>query len=66
MSKTVTFAVNTKYEDRIEETFTFEQLGLDENIPIETVEREVDGIFKAWVSHQLNISYSIIIDTDND
>ncbi|MFF5994734.1 hypothetical protein AAGS61_08220 [Lysinibacillus sp. KU-BSD001] len=65
MSRTVTFSVDTKYEDRIEETFTFEQLGLDENTAIETVNKEIEEIFKAWVSYQLNISYSIMIDTDN-
>lgn len=28
LSQTVTFSVDTKYKDRIQEIFTFEQLGL--------------------------------------
>ncbi|WDV08878.1 MULTISPECIES: hypothetical protein [Lysinibacillus] len=32
MYKTITFAVDTKYNNPIQETFTFEQLGIDEQL----------------------------------
>jgi hypothetical protein len=66
LNKTVTFAVDTKYQDRIRETFTFEELGIDENMDTEEVKKEIDKIFKAWVYDRLNISYSIVIETGKD
>lgn len=66
MNKTVTFTVDTKYEDRIQETFTFEELGIDENMHTEEVKKKIDKIFEAWVTSRLNISYSIIIQGLNE
>ena len=66
MSNTVTFTVDTKYEDRIQETFTFKQLGIDEKMHSDEVKNKIDSIFKAWVSYRLNISYSIVIEMEDD
>ncbi|MGE8037098.1 hypothetical protein B1B04_09000 [Lysinibacillus sp. KCTC 33748] len=64
MKKTVTFAVDTKYKDRIQETFTLEELGIDENMGTEELKKKIEHIFKAWVSSRLDISYSIVMDMD--
>ncbi|MGG3892061.1 DUF7167 family protein [Metabacillus fastidiosus] len=65
MSKTVTFSINTKYEDsEITEKFTFEQLGIDKDMDDKAVKKAIDEIFEAWVWNKLNISYSIVIDED--
>lgn len=54
MVKTVTFSVGTKYEGSSEtETFTFEKLGIDEDMDDAEVKKE---IFQAWVWDNLNIS----------
>ncbi len=66
MNKTITFMVDTKYEDRIQETFTFEELGIDENMHTEEVKKEIDKIFESWVCDRLNISYSIVIEMGKD
>ncbi|MFJ5766611.1 hypothetical protein ACIP9C_14755 [Lysinibacillus sp. NPDC093210] len=49
MSRTVTFAVNTKYKERIQETFTFAQLGIDERMNNEETKMVIDKIFESWV-----------------
>jgi len=36
----VTFSVDTKYKDRIQETFTFEQLGLSVEMNDEKIKKE--------------------------
>jgi len=66
MCKTITFAVDTKYEDRIQETFTFEQLELDNDLPSDEMNKQIELIFKNWVCDRLTISYSIVIETLND
>lgn len=66
MFKTITFAVDTKYNDPIQETFTFEQLGIDEQLSDIERKKQIDFIFKNWVSDRLNISYSIVIETETD
>lgn len=66
MKKTVTFAVDTKYKDRIQETFTLEELGIDEHMSTEELKKKIENTFKAWVSFRLDISYSIVIDMDMD
>ncbi len=66
MYKTITFAVDTKYKDPIQETFTFEQLGIDEQLSDIEMKKQIDFIFKNWVSNRLNISYSIVIETETD
>ncbi|MGE7840349.1 hypothetical protein ACQKNX_06110 [Lysinibacillus sp. NPDC093712] len=60
MSRTVTSAVNTKYEEKIQETFTFAQLGIDEKMNNEETKMDIDKIFESWVYARLNISYSIV------
>ncbi|MFJ7666531.1 hypothetical protein ACIQXI_05450 [Lysinibacillus sp. NPDC097195] len=60
MNQTVNFMVNTKYNEEIIETFTFEQLGLDANMHKDDLNKEINRIFESWVSYKLNISYSII------
>lgn len=66
MDRTVTFSFNsTKYEGtEATETFTFKELGIDEDLDVEALKKEVDRIFQAWVWDKLNISYSIVIDED--
>lgn len=66
MKKTVTFAVDTKYKDRIQETFTIEELRIDEDMGTEELKKKIESIFMAWVSSRLDISYSIVIDIDMD
>jgi hypothetical protein len=67
MGKTVTFSFNTKYEGSSEkETFTFEKLGIDEDMDDKAVKKVIDEFFQAWVWNKLNISYSIVIDEDKD
>lgn len=57
MVKTVTFSVGTKYEGSSEtETFTFEKLGIDEDMNDTEVKKGIDEIFQAWVWDKLNIS----------
>ncbi|MEA0562506.1 hypothetical protein AB1J28_11195 [Lysinibacillus irui] len=66
MYKTITFAVDTKYNDPIQETFTFEQLGIDEQLSDIEMKKQIDFIFKNWVSDRLNISHSIVIETETE
>ena len=66
MSKTVTFTVDTKYQDTIQETFTYTQIGLDEHQHNGEINEEIEKIFNNWLWHQLNISYSIVIANNND
>jgi hypothetical protein len=63
MDKTVTFSFSsTKYEGtEANETFTFKELGIDEDLDDEALKQEIDRIFQAWVWDKLNISYSIVI-----
>ena len=67
MDKTVTFSFSsTKYEGtEATETFTFKELGIDENLDDEALKIEIDRIFQAWVWDKLNISYSIVINEKN-
>lgn len=66
MGKTVTFSFGTKYTDSSEvETFTFEKLGIDEDMDGRELKKVIDGIFQAWVWDKLNISYSIVIGEEN-
>ena len=63
MGKSVTFSFSsTKYEGvGAKETFTFEELGIGENMNDKAIKMEIDGIFQAWVWDKLNISFSIVI-----
>lgn len=66
MDRTVTFSFNsTRYEGtEAIETFTFKELGIDEDLDVEALKKEIDRIFQAWVWDKLNISFSIVIDED--
>ncbi|MGA3603085.1 hypothetical protein [Lysinibacillus agricola] len=67
MGKTVTFSFSsTKYKGTdATETFTFENLGINEDMDDKALKIEIDRIFHAWVWDKLNISYSIVIDEVN-
>lgn len=67
MSKTVTFSFSsTKYEGtKATETFTFERLGIDEDLDDKTLKQEINDIFQAWVWDKLNISFSIVYNEEN-
>ena len=62
LSKTITFSfISHAFEGTAAtETFTFETLGLDENMDEKELEEEIERIYQAWVWNQLNISGSIL------
>ena len=64
MYKTVTFSFSsTNYEGTKEtETFTFKELGINEDLDEDLLKIEIDRIFQAWVWDKLNISFSIVIE----
>ena len=67
MAKTVTFSFSsTKFEGtEATETFTFKQLGIDEeHMDDPALKKVINDIFQAWVKDKLNISYSIVVDED--
>ncbi|KAA0955400.1 hypothetical protein FQ087_12315 [Sporosarcina sp. ANT_H38] len=65
MGKTVTFSFNTEYEGSGEaEIFTFEKLGIDENMDEKAVEKVLEKLFHAWVWNKFNISGGIVINED--
>lgn len=66
MKQTVTFAVNTKYNEEILETFTLKQLGLDHHMDKDDLNKEINRIFESWVTYKLNISFSIVYDIENE
>ncbi|UOE56048.1 hypothetical protein LIT38_03335 [Bacillus sp. CMF12] len=68
MGRTVTFSFSsTQYEGaEATETFTFEKLGIDENMDDNALEKELEEIFQAWVWDKLNISYSIVTTKEKD
>ncbi|MEQ6852985.1 hypothetical protein AAHH17_00810 [Lysinibacillus capsici] len=41
MSKLITFTFNTKYTDQIQETFSFEQLGMNEQLPSDEIKNKL-------------------------
>ncbi len=67
MGKKVTFSFSsTKYEGtEATETFTFENLGIDEEMDDKELKIVIDKLFEAWVWDKLNISYSIFWTTYN-
>lgn len=62
MVKTITFSFTSHVFEGTgaTETFTFEELKIDEKLNGRELEIEVNRIFNTWVWHKLNISYSII------
>lgn len=67
MSKTATFSFKSETFEGVEakETFTFEKLGINENLDDEALKMEIERIFKAWVSDKLNLSFSIVHSLSN-
>lgn len=65
MSKIITFAFNTKYKEQIQETFSFEQLGINEQLPSDEMKKQIDQLFENWVCDRLNLSYSIVIEEED-
>ena len=67
MGKTVHFSFSsTNYEGtEAKETFTFEKLGIDEDMDDKALILEMERIFHAWVWDKLNISYSIVTGEEN-
>lgn len=64
MERNVTFSFKSTAFEGVEakETFTYEVLGLSEDLDNEALQIEIDRIFHAWVWDKLNISYSIVIE----
>ncbi|TKC20044.1 hypothetical protein [Robertmurraya kyonggiensis] len=64
MDKTVTFSFSSKKYEGTEakETFTFKELGIDEDLDDAVLKTEINRIFQAWAWDKLNISYSIVFD----
>lgn len=64
MAKMVTFTFNSSNYEGTEarETFTFEKLGIDEDMDDKALGIEIDRLFHAWVWDKLNISWSTYIE----
>ncbi|WP_368657096.1 hypothetical protein AB3Z07_13835 [Metabacillus halosaccharovorans] len=63
MGKTVTFLVSTNSEgSTLKETFSFGELGIEDDIDDNDEKKIIDACFKDWVWN--NISYSYIIEKD--
>ncbi len=45
VSKFITFSFNTKYTDQIQETFSFEQLGINEQLPSDEINYVIVSTF---------------------
>jgi len=61
MAKTVTFSVSTGYVgSKREETFTFDELGIDESLQGEELENELQEQFNEWVWENINASYDVV------
>lgn len=64
MVKTITFSF-TSHSFKVTEateTFTFEDLDIDETLNEKELRVEIDRIYEAWVWHKLGISSSIVIE----
>ena len=65
MGKTVAFSFSTEFEDSsAEEIFTFEKLGINEDMDDEAVMKVIEELCQAWIWSKLNISHSIVITED--
>lgn len=61
------FFESTHFEGvKASETFSFAELSLHESLKGEDLQKELNQIFEAWVWDKLNISYSIVTDSDCD
>ena len=68
MTKTATFSFRSDKYGGIEETetFAFEEIGIDEHMNKEAMEKEMMRILKAWICHKLTISFSAVWDGSDD
>ncbi|ARD49633.1 hypothetical protein SporoP37_05255 [Sporosarcina sp. P37] len=64
MVKTITFSFTSSAFAGTEakETFTFDELEIDESLDEKELEIEINRIYKAWIWDKLNVSGSIVID----
>lgn len=53
-----------KETTQIQETFSFEQLGINEQLPSDEIKKQIDHLFKNWVCDRLNVSSSIVLEED--
>ncbi|MEY2355871.1 hypothetical protein [Lysinibacillus capsici] len=53
-----------KETTQIQETFSFEQLGMNEQLPSDEIKKQMDHLFKNWVCDRLNLSSSIVLEED--
>ncbi|WP_233193550.1 hypothetical protein [Sporosarcina sp. P3] len=62
--KTVTFSfISSTFEGtEARETFTFEELEIDEYLEEKELGVELDRIYQAWIWDKINVSGSIVID----
>lgn len=61
--KTITFSFTSSEFEGTEatETFTFDELEIDENLDENELAIEIDRIYQAWIWDKLNVSWSIVI-----
>ncbi|MGM0845760.1 MAG: hypothetical protein ACQEUT_12345 [Bacillota bacterium] len=61
MDKVINFSVSTTGKNsEIQQTFTYEELNIDESLSNKEIEKRVHEIFKVWIWD--NISFSCVID----
>ena len=62
--KTVTFSFTSSTFEGTEarETFTFEELEIDESLDEKELGVKLDRIYQAWIWDKINVSGSIVID----
>lgn len=53
-----------KETTQIQETFSFEQLGINEQLPSDKIKKQMDHLFKNWVCDRLNLSSNIVVEED--
>lgn len=58
--KKVRFSVGTKYVgSAVEEFFTLEELGIDEDLEGDVLEKEIQEAFKDWLWENIDTSYGV-------
>lgn len=64
LAKTIvlSFTSSTFEGTEAREIFTFEELGIDENLNKKELGIELDRLHQAWIWDKLNVSGSIVID----
>ena len=63
MTKKVTFSVSTGYVGaERKETYSLEELGIDENLEGDELEKELEAEYEEWVWNNIESSYWITED----